>query len=165
MKRVFTFGKYKGETIKQVLLTHIGYIVWCFENIENFFLNEDEQRLYDAIAIASKRDNIKYIFPSSSMYKYIKDTKSFDELKSPIIFCDGFVAIEGKYKNTRLFHYIRDSITAGVSFSSIEDNAAHLNELNKSFWKNFSIFEDIYTNNENEFELSNFIDKVFEPKY
>lgn len=34
-ERKLTFGKYKGQEIKYIILTHIGYIMWCFENIYN----------------------------------------------------------------------------------------------------------------------------------
>ena len=29
--RILTFGKYKGQEIKYIILTHIGYIMWLFE--------------------------------------------------------------------------------------------------------------------------------------
>ena len=44
-ERILTFGKYKGQEIKYIILTHIGYIMWCFENI-NWFKLTDEERLY-----------------------------------------------------------------------------------------------------------------------
>lgn len=40
--RIFKFGKYKNQDIKYIILTHIGYIMWCFENIRNFKLNDEE---------------------------------------------------------------------------------------------------------------------------
>ena len=41
--RKMTFGKYKGQPILKVIAEHIGYIMWCFENINWFELTEDEQ--------------------------------------------------------------------------------------------------------------------------
>ena len=35
-ERVLTFGKYKGQDIKYIILIHIGYIMWCLENIDWF---------------------------------------------------------------------------------------------------------------------------------
>ena len=37
----FTFGKYKGELIKDVFKTDASYILWCCENLEWFDLDEE----------------------------------------------------------------------------------------------------------------------------
>ena len=44
-ERTLTFGKYKGQEIKYIILTDIGYIVWCFENIRRFKLTDEEQAI------------------------------------------------------------------------------------------------------------------------
>lgn len=80
-ERKLTFGKYKGQDIKYIILTHIGYIMWCFENISWFKLTDEEQALYDAVAIMIKRDNLEMTFPTEIMYKYIKDREAFRDLK------------------------------------------------------------------------------------
>lgn len=54
-ERTLTFGKYKGQEIKYIILTDIGYIVWCFENIRRFKLTDEEQAIYDAVAIMIKK--------------------------------------------------------------------------------------------------------------
>lgn len=33
---MFTFGKFKGKTILEVLENKPSYIVWCIENVKNF---------------------------------------------------------------------------------------------------------------------------------
>ncbi|RGV56508.1 hypothetical protein [Bacteroides fragilis] len=87
-ERKLTFGKYKGQDIKYIILTHIGYIMWCFENISWFKLTDEEQALYDAVAIMIKRDNLEMTFPTEIMYKYIKDREALRDLKTPFI-CNG----------------------------------------------------------------------------
>ena len=67
-ERVLTFGKYKGQDIKYIILTHIGYIMWCFENIDWFKLTDEEQALYDAIAIMIKRERLPMTFPVIDMF-------------------------------------------------------------------------------------------------
>lgn len=74
--RKMIFGKYKGQDIKYIILTHIGYIMWCFENIYWFKLTEEEQALYDAIAIMIKKEHLPMAFPVEMMYKHIKDRES-----------------------------------------------------------------------------------------
>lgn len=84
--RYMTFGKYKGKPILQVIQQHIGYIMWCFENIEWFQLNDVEQKFYDWQAIAIKKYKIPMIFPVELMYKHIKDRESLSSLTTPYVF-------------------------------------------------------------------------------
>ena len=86
--RKLTLGKYKGQDIKYIILTHIGYIMWCFENLGWFKLTDEEQALYDAIAIMIKRDNLEMTFPTETMYKHVKDREALRNLRTPFI-CNG----------------------------------------------------------------------------
>lgn len=81
-----TFGKYKGKPILWVIALHIGYIMWCFENIDWFQLNDVEQKFYDWQAIAIKKYKIPMIFPVELMYKHIKDRESLSSLTTPYVF-------------------------------------------------------------------------------
>ena len=85
-ERKLTFGKYKGQEIKYIILTHIGYIMWCFENINWFKLTDQEQALYDAIAIMIKKERLPMTFPVEMMYKHIKDRESYEKLNTPFTF-------------------------------------------------------------------------------
>lgn len=87
--RVMTFGKYKGKPIMQVIAAHIGYIMWCFENIPWFSLNEDEQKFYDYQAIAIKKYGEAMIFPVELMYKHVKDQKALADLRTPYLIIRG----------------------------------------------------------------------------
>ena len=35
---VFSFGKFKGQTLKEVMAEHGSYVGWCLENIPNFHI-------------------------------------------------------------------------------------------------------------------------------
>lgn len=35
---VFSFGKYKGYTLKEVMAEHGSYVGWCLENIPSFHI-------------------------------------------------------------------------------------------------------------------------------
>ena len=85
-ERKLTFGKYKGQDIKYIILTHIGYIMWCFENIDWFKLSDEEQALYDSIAIMIKKEHLPMTFPVEMMYKHIKDREALGQLKTPFTF-------------------------------------------------------------------------------
>jgi len=84
--RQMTFGKYKGRPVLWVIAAHIGYIMWCFENIKWFALNDDEQKFYDWQAIAIKKYGKQMTFPVENVYKHVKDTASLESLKTPFQF-------------------------------------------------------------------------------
>ena len=44
----FTFGKFKGRCIGEIIILHPQYITWCLENIPWFSLKEREKILYEA---------------------------------------------------------------------------------------------------------------------
>ena len=98
-ERKLTFGKYKGQDIKYIILTHIGYIMWCFENIDWFKLADEEQALYDAIAIMIKKERLPMTFPVEIMYKHVKDREAFERLKTPFTFNGEYTAYKVSEKD------------------------------------------------------------------
>lgn len=84
--REMTFGKYKGKPVLLIIAEHIGYIMWCLENIDWFKLNEVEQKFYDWEAIAIKKYGKRMIFPEETMYKYVKDKDALKRLETPYQF-------------------------------------------------------------------------------
>ena len=90
--RRINFGKYKGTAIKQLILEHIGYIYWCLGNLTWFKLNDDEQALYDAVAIANIKYEIDLVFPVRELAKFIVDKDSYSKLDTPFIISrDGII--------------------------------------------------------------------------
>lgn len=121
--RKILFGKYKGQTIKMILLTHIGYIMWCLENIKSFRLNNEEQAIYDAIAIMIKKYDIPTTFPVNLLYKHIKDLESFNKLNTPFVFSNGYIAFHDFDKDNfivkSISNYITTEITNNVSLGDV----------------------------------------------
>ena len=71
MDKVLTFGKYKGEPVKKIILTHIGYIMWCLSNLNWFKLDTEEQDLYDAVALSILDSDCETIYPKENLKPYI----------------------------------------------------------------------------------------------
>ncbi len=46
-KYVFTFGKYKGQRITEVIDNNPEYIEWCIREVKNFKLDEKLQEHYE----------------------------------------------------------------------------------------------------------------------
>lgn len=79
--RNFTFGKYKNQPIKKIILTHIGYILWCFDNLQWFSLTEDEQELYDMMTWAIQDSDCDTVYPKADLKKHVKGA----QIVSPFI--------------------------------------------------------------------------------
>ena len=43
----FTFGKWKGKCIGEIMMLDFQYIKWCIDNIPSFEMNEEEKALYN----------------------------------------------------------------------------------------------------------------------
>ena len=43
----FTFGKWKGKCIGEIMMIDFQYIKWCIDNISSFEMNEEEKALYN----------------------------------------------------------------------------------------------------------------------
>lgn len=91
--RTIKFGKYKGTPIKQLILEHIGYIYWCLSNLKWFKLNNDEQALYDALAIANIKHKIDFVFPVDYLSYHISDKESLKRGITPFLISnDGIIS-------------------------------------------------------------------------
>lgn len=81
--RNIAFGKYNGEPIKKLILTHLGYIMWCLSNLNWFKLTDNEQALYDAMAIAVIESDVETVYPKEELKKHIRDTWAMINKKTP----------------------------------------------------------------------------------
>lgn len=113
--RKMTFGKYKGRPILSVIAEHIGYIMWCFENIDWWRLTEEEQMFYDWVAIGIKKYGLNMTFPVKLMYKYVKDQEALEKLETPYVDRNGYSYIP---KDTPISHLL---IEAGVIIKKKSD--------------------------------------------
>lgn len=99
-ERVFQFGKYKGQPIKKVILKHMGYVIWCLDNVDGFKLTDEEQAVYDALAIANVKYSVKMVFPDERMLAHVKNKDAFDRGETPFVVCgDGMIQIDMKEKS------------------------------------------------------------------
>lgn len=115
--RKLTFGKYKGQEVKHIILTHIGYIMWCFENIDCFKLTEEEQALYDALAIMIKKEGLQMTFPVETMYKHVKNREALDKLETPFFLNGGHTACRAEDKGTPICKSVKKYASRSVTHS------------------------------------------------
>ena len=71
----FTFGKYKGKCIGEIMMIDFQYIKWCIDNIPSFEMNEEEKALYDA---SWKHSIGGYTYDIGSGYTYTNDGDIYD---------------------------------------------------------------------------------------
>ena len=69
MDKILNFGKYKGQPVKKIILTHIGYIMWCLSNLSWFKLDTEEQDLYDAVALCVLDSDCETTYPKEYVKK------------------------------------------------------------------------------------------------
>lgn len=118
-ERTLTFGKYKGQEIKYIILTDIGYIVWCFENIKRFKLTDEEQAIYDAVAIMIRKSNWQMTFPIRLMYEHIKNRNAFEKLETPFVENFAHIAFKESEKDSSICKSIEKYITSKTHRSNI----------------------------------------------
>lgn len=71
----FTFGKWKGKCIGEIMMIDFQYIMWCIDNIPLFEMNEEEKALYNK----SWKHNIGgYTCEFNCGYTYTKDGDTYD---------------------------------------------------------------------------------------
>ena len=72
----FTFGKWKGKCIGEIMMTDFQYIRWCIDNILLFEMDEEEKALYNT----SWKHNIGgYTCAfTNCVYTYTKDSDTYD---------------------------------------------------------------------------------------
>lgn len=119
MDRTLTFGKYKGQEVKYIILTHIGYIMWCLENIHWFKLSSEEQSLYDAIAIMIKKEGIEMTFPVEIMYNHVENKEALDKLETPFTTYMGITGFKEEHINNPLFKSIEKYVTGEITYIPI----------------------------------------------
>lgn len=151
MIRKFTFGKYKGVDIIDVIINHIGYILWLLENT-NFKLNELEQEMFDARAISIVNNQITYVYPKQNLYKYIKNKNIESPFKS--LRNTDFWGIVTSLKDSKLAKLANNYIHV-VSKSEVRESISKrcqkeyecMLQINKNFlsFDNNEDYEDCFT--------------------
>ena len=82
--KTFTFGKYKGRSVIEVLNENPAYVEWCINNIKWFSLDDTEQKMLNEI---TKAINIVYYqypesFPRGKGASKILYERAFEYLKN-----------------------------------------------------------------------------------
>lgn len=110
--RKFHFGKHKGEEIKYVILTDIGYITWCLNNISAFLLNDEEWAIYDAIAIMFKKYEVEPPIREEMLYRWIRDREKWKNLDTPFVYKRGYITVDKGRGNDPVYDLIEKYIVS-----------------------------------------------------
>ena len=72
----FTFGKWKGKCVGEIMMTDFQYIKWRIDNIPSFEMNEEEKALYNT----SWKYNVGgYVYEVINGNTYTKDGDTYDK--------------------------------------------------------------------------------------
>lgn len=130
MERTITFGKYKGRKIADLLFSHIGYIMWCLDNISWFSLTDEEQRLYDYISIAAMKSRCRFTFPVEGLAKHIRDREALERKYTPFeISENGIVSCSADFESP----LVSKRVPRGSSglYDLLSDMALTLNKFDR----------------------------------
>lgn len=130
MDKVLTFGKYKGQPVKKIILTHIGYIMWCLTNLNWFKLDNDEQELYDAVALSILDSDCETVYPKENLKPFIVNLSM-----EPIfgITYDGVIYVKEEAKNNPI---VKGVMKYRTSPGRYLDLGGLMDSLNKMFISN-----------------------------
>lgn len=114
--RKLPFGKYKGEYVYKIILTHIGYIMWLLKNT-TYKLTNEEQEVFDALAIATLKSNCKCTFPKEEL----KTVISNNSIDTPFIIKNGNIYSNDDNHNIikRIEPFMINNSTARSSLSDL----------------------------------------------
>ena len=74
----FTFGKWKGKCIGEIMMIDFQYIKWCIDNIPSFEMNEEEEALYNT-SWKYSAGGYTSEFINSYIDTYTKDGDTYDK--------------------------------------------------------------------------------------
>ena len=91
--------------------------MWCLNNLSQFSLTDEEQELYDAVAIALiKSSSIKTPFPKEELAVHIKDKNALEKRETPIYFTPDLVVMCNK--QSPIYKRVIDELGCCCSASS-----------------------------------------------
>jgi hypothetical protein len=79
----FTFGKYNGLTLEQVIEKNPGYISWCLNNLDHFFMSKEIQYVI-------KTTSPEFDINEAKMQYKIPDIEDYEDFDDN----DGYVSSE-----------------------------------------------------------------------
>ena len=130
MDKIFNFGKYKGQPVKKIILTHIGYIMWCLSNLAWFKLDTEEQELYDAVALAVLDSDCETTYPKENLKPFIANSSM-----EPIfgITHDGMIYVKKEAENNPIAKGVMKYRTSASKTGRYLDLGGLMHSLNKMF--------------------------------
>jgi hypothetical protein len=71
LETIFTFGKFNGLSLSQVLSIQPTYVNWCLEKLDHFYMAEEDQLIINSICP-------EFTITEQKMYIEINDHDDFD---------------------------------------------------------------------------------------
>lgn len=141
MDKVLTFGKYKGQPVKKIILTHIGYIMWCLTNLNWFKLDDDEQELYDAVALSVLDSDCETVYPKENLKPFITNLSM-----EPIfgITYDGVIYVKEEAKNSPIVKGVMKYRTSPGRYLDLGGLMDSLNKMFISSEDDMTDYDDLF---------------------
>ena len=130
MDKILNFGKYKGQPVKKIILTHIGYIMWCLSNLTWFKLDTEEQELFDAVALCVLDSDCETTYPKENLKPFIANPSM-----EPVfgLSHDGVLYVKKEAKNNPIAKGVMKYRTSSSKTGRYLDLGGLMNSLNELF--------------------------------
>lgn len=154
--RRFTFGKYKGKEVLEIICTHTGYILWLLQNTQ-FKLYDLEQEVYDAVAKGKMEGTDDYVYDKTELGKFIKNKN----IKTPFVALGGICGIRKEMADTKLGKIIGHYLDQSNDSLSIKEAQEIKRKRNRAYTEkmhaiNSYMFEEI-DENDDYMSMSSFL--------
>lgn len=130
MDNILNFGKYKGQPVKKIILTHIGYIMWCLTNLNWFKLDSGEQELYDAVALAVLDSDCETTYPKENLKPFIVNSSMEPVFRMSY---DGMLYVKKEAENNPIAKGVMKYRTSSSKTGRYLDLGGLMDSLNKMF--------------------------------
>lgn len=132
----FDFGKYKGKTVKELLIENPGYIDWVIRNVDGFALSRDTFQQSTSITEGKRYPRKEVLAEPSTEFEFIEGYKGwdFDFSKADILIINNLKIkkIESQTKNT----YSSNSYHDDTDWTYYNDDV-DMDQQSEDFWNQF----------------------------
>lgn len=114
--RKLPFGKYKNKYVYEIILTHIGYIMWLLKNT-TYKLTNEEQEVFDALAISILKSRCVCTFPKEELKTVINN----NNIITPFVIFNGGVYCNNSDNNIikRIKPFMIQTYNSGASLNDL----------------------------------------------
>lgn len=132
----FDFGKYKGKTVKDLLIDNPGYVDWAIRNVDSFALSKEAFQQAKIITEGKRYSREEELAKPSPKFEFVEGYKGwdFDFSKADILIINNLKInkIESQINNTYSTNRYHDDTDLTYYNDDVD-----VDQQNEDFWNQF----------------------------